>query len=183
MPMMPVVNLVRYYDDIGALISSQTVLIPNVVRTEDERNVVTAQAPGGCVWAKNTTVLRVLCLVAVIRTHIIAIPRHVMTSRCGEHVSYSCHDCHSAHPSLRLHGYLRLKCLCICIVAFLHDKFLRGQYQWSRVHRSCVASKMPSIAYHVHWHFPDPCEYKSFKLSITHAFTSVFAHLKLRDTG
>jgi hypothetical protein len=61
-------NLVRYYDDICTLIS-QTVLIPNVVCTEDERNVVTAQA--------------------LIRMHIIAIPTHIMTSRCGEHVSYS----------------------------------------------------------------------------------------------
>jgi hypothetical protein len=35
------VNLVRYYDDIGTLIS-QTVFIPDVVRTEDERNALTA---------------------------------------------------------------------------------------------------------------------------------------------
>jgi hypothetical protein len=32
------VNLVRYYDDIGTLISQ----IPDVVRTEDERNMLTA---------------------------------------------------------------------------------------------------------------------------------------------
>jgi hypothetical protein len=51
-------SLLSYDDIIGALISL-TVLIPNVVRTEDERNVVTAQAPGGCVWAKNTTVTKV----------------------------------------------------------------------------------------------------------------------------
>jgi hypothetical protein len=35
------VNLVRYYNDIGTLIS-QTVFIPDVVRTEDERNALTA---------------------------------------------------------------------------------------------------------------------------------------------
>jgi hypothetical protein len=39
--MLMMVNLVRYYDDIGTLIS-QTVFIPDVVRTEDERNVLTA---------------------------------------------------------------------------------------------------------------------------------------------
>jgi hypothetical protein len=32
------------------------------------------------------------------------------------------------HPSLRIRGYLGLKCLCICIAAFPYDKFLRGQY-------------------------------------------------------
>ena len=35
------VKLLRYYDDLGTLIS-QTVFIPDDVRTEDERNVLTA---------------------------------------------------------------------------------------------------------------------------------------------
>lgn len=35
------VNLLRYYDDTGTLIS-QTSFVPNDVRTEDERNVLTA---------------------------------------------------------------------------------------------------------------------------------------------
>ena len=39
--MLMMMNLAPYYDDIGTLIS-QTIFISDVVRTEDERNVLTA---------------------------------------------------------------------------------------------------------------------------------------------